>query len=80
MAKAVFGHRAGPEVLVARLESENAALRSRVAEQTTRIGQLQEALSAATAVADGRLVDLVEVETGAGLDAAIRVVTEGAPA
>lgn len=80
MAKAVFGHLPGPDLRVARLEVENAALRARVADLSGKIAALQEALNAANAVADGRLVDLVEVGSGTDLDVAIRAVTEGAHA
>ena len=47
---------------------------------SAELSELQEALDAANAVADGRLVDLVEDSSTADLDVALREVTEGAPA
>lgn len=80
MAKALLGHLAGPDTQVARLAAENAALRSRVGELTAHVAELQDALDAANAVADGRLVDLVEASDRAELDVALREVSQTAPA
>ena len=60
MAKALVGYLAGADLQVARLVADNAALRGRVSELSAELSELQEALNAANAVADGRLVDLVE--------------------
>lgn len=80
MAKALMGYLGGSERELSLLAGENAALRSRVAALTAQVDELQEALGAATAVADGRLVDLVTVSEAADLDVALREVTAGAPA
>ncbi len=80
MAKALVGYLAGADLQVARLVADNAALRGRVSELSAELSELQEALNAANAVADGRLVDLVEDNGTTDLDAALREVTEGAHA
>lgn len=59
MAKALLGHLGGPDTHLVRLASENSALRTRVGELLAQVAELQDALDAANAVADGRLVDLV---------------------
>lgn len=80
MAKALVGYLAGADLQMARLVADNAALRARVGALSAELSGLQEALNAANAVADGRLVDLVEDSSTADLDVALREVTEGAPA
>jgi cell division protein FtsB len=75
MAKALFGHLGGDDLQIARLASDNAVLRARVATLSAQIDELREALSAATAVADGRLVDLVTETANQDLDVALREVT-----
>ncbi len=80
MAKALLGHLAGPDTQLARLAAENAALRSRVAALSALVAEQQDALDVANAVADGRLVDLVESSDRAELDVALREVGQAAPA
>lgn len=85
MAKALVGYLAGPDLQVARLLAENAALRARVSSLTAQVTELSEALRAANAVVDARLVDLVEADRASRresdeFDAALTGVTEGAPA
>lgn len=75
MAKALFGHLGGDDLQLARLASDNAVLRARVATLSAQLDELREALSAATAVADGRLVDLVTETSNQDLDVALREVT-----
>lgn len=75
MAKALFGHLGGDDLQRARLVADNAVLRERVATLSAQIDELREALSAATAVADGRLVDLVSETSTRDLDVALREVT-----
>jgi hypothetical protein len=80
MAKALLGYLGGSDRELSLLAGENATLRARVASLTAQVEELHEALSAATAVADGRLVDLVAQSGSADLDVALREVTAGAPA
>ncbi len=85
MAKALLGYLAGPDLDMARLVADNASLRSRVSALTAEVAELTAALSAANAVADGRLADLVETDRTTRteqveLEAALREVPEGAPA
>ena len=80
MAKALLGYLGGADRALSLLAGDNAALRARVAALTAQVEELHEALSTATAVADGRLVDLVAQSGTADLDVALREVTAGASA
>jgi hypothetical protein len=75
MAKALYGHLGGQDVRTSVLFADNAALRTRVSLLTERVSELEQALVSATALADGRLVDLVEDTRSADLDLALREVT-----
>jgi hypothetical protein len=78
MAKALMGYLGGSDRQLSVLASENAALRARVAALLSQVEELSESLSAATAVADGRLVDLVAGSTATELDVTLHEVPAGA--